>query len=72
MFSTFVKRALAGELPAMAALQPDWSHCTNKGCSDPIVAEILVGQEWMGKCFTHERENADRYGVGESRRVMRR
>jgi len=72
MFSTFVKRALAGELPSMAALQPDWSHCTNRGCSDPIVAEILVGADWMGKCFTHEREDADRYGPYQSRRPRRR
>lgn len=36
--------------------------CTNKGCDDPATATVLVGATRMAKCFTHEREYADRYG----------
>jgi hypothetical protein len=60
--STYVDRALAGELSPMAALQPDPTHCTTKGCSDPITNAVIVGAEYAGKCFTHTREYVDRYG----------
>jgi hypothetical protein len=35
--------------------------CSNLSCADPSTAEVLVGATWLPKCFTHEREYADRY-----------
>lgn len=41
--------------------------CTNMACSDEATAEVLVGATYLPKCFTHEREYADRYGCAEVR-----
>lgn len=43
------------------------AKCTNLGCGDPATATVLVGGRRLPKCFTHEREYADRYGPGEVR-----
>ena len=39
--------------------------CSTLGCPDPATATVLVGAARLPKCFTHEREYADRYGSGE-------
>lgn len=41
--------------------------CTNLSCDAPSTALVLVGAEWMAKCFTHERDYADRYGCADIR-----
>ena len=36
--------------------------CTNRGCADPATATVPGYPDPLPKCFTHEREYADRYG----------
>lgn len=39
--------------------------CSTLGCTDPATATVLVGNTRLPKCFTHEREYADRYGCAD-------
>lgn len=46
----------------------NWSNrrtCTNLSCEDEATATVLVGNDRMPKCFTHEREYADRFGSAD-------
>jgi hypothetical protein len=68
MIAPFVTRARAGNLPA-ADLTPHAAveYCTTRGCVWPATARVLVGATPLPKCFTHEREYADRYGSTDIR-----
>ena len=62
-------RALAGQLPVvdLTGLIRVKRTCTNLSCSDEATAEVLVGAMYKPKCFTHEREYADRFGPTDIR-----
>ena len=45
------------------AKRPGFFVCANRGCDDPAVATV----DDAPRCFTHEREAIDRYGVGALR-----
>jgi hypothetical protein len=44
--------------------------CTNMSCDEPATATVLVGATRLPKCFTHEREYADRYGAEDVRPLI--
>jgi hypothetical protein len=44
--------------------------CTNLGCDEPAVATVPGYPEPLLKCFTHEREYADRYGFSDNRPLI--